>query len=120
MHGILQIKRLDEFGNVGGVGIHVVPIDRLRGTAVPAAIMGDYPITVVQKEHHLRVPVVCGERPAMVEEERLTCAPILKVNLRAVFHCDRVHGISFGFVSWVFAAAKNVWAIRGCGIFACA
>jgi hypothetical protein len=64
---------------------------------MPTAIMRDYPITVVQKKHHLRIPVVCGERPAMVEEQRLTRSPILKVNLRTVFHCNRVHDVSLWF-----------------------
>jgi hypothetical protein len=51
---------------------------------MPAAIMGNHPVTVVEKEHHLRIPVVRRERPAVMEKKRLTCAPILKVNLRAV------------------------------------
>ena len=91
VHGILQIKRGDEFCNIGGVGVHVVPVDRLRGTAMPAAVVGDHPVTLVQKEHHLRIPIVRGKRPAVMKKKRLTFAPILKVDLRAVFHGNRIH-----------------------------
>jgi hypothetical protein len=88
---ILEIKGFHEFGNVGSVCVHVVATRRLRGTAVPASIMGDHPVTVPQKEHHLGVPIVGGKGPAMVEEERLTRAPILVENLGAVLGCDRRH-----------------------------
>ena len=85
VNSILEIKRFHEFGDVGSVGVHVVADRGLCGTAVPAAIMGDDAVAVAQEEHHLGVPVVCGKRPAMVKEERLTGAPILVVNLCAVF-----------------------------------
>jgi hypothetical protein len=52
MHSIFDVKRCDEFGNVGGVGVHVVPVHRPSGTTMPAAIMSDHPVTVVKEEHH--------------------------------------------------------------------
>jgi hypothetical protein len=36
-----QIQRLDERGQVIGVGVHVVAVPRLAGSAVAAPVMGD-------------------------------------------------------------------------------
>ncbi len=103
----LRSSSFDEFGDVGGVGVHVVAVSGLGGTAMPAAIMGDHAIAVGEEEHHLRVPVVRGERPAMMEEEGLTCAPVLEVDLRSVFHCDGVHGISLSISVCGFFTAPD-------------
>jgi hypothetical protein len=61
--GILEIKRLREFGNIGSVGVHVIAVHCLSGTIVSAAIMSNYPVTAVQEKHHLGVPVVSRQRP---------------------------------------------------------
>ena len=36
-----------------------------------AAVVGDDPVAVLEEEHHLRVPVVGAQRPAVVEHDRL-------------------------------------------------
>ena len=46
VHRVLEIERLDEFGNVGGVGVHIVAAHSLSGTPVPAAVMGDYAVAM--------------------------------------------------------------------------
>ena len=52
--------------------IHIVAVGGLSRAAVTAAIMGDHAEALVEKKHHLRVPVVGRERPAMAEHDRLT------------------------------------------------
>jgi hypothetical protein len=73
---------------------------------MPAAIVSDDAESVVQKEHHLCVPVVSREWPSMVEEERLAVSPILEVNLRAVVYFNRVHLLS----PYVLVTAVFLWA----------
>src|SRR6267154_1813169 len=82
------------------VVIHVVTVARLRGPAVPAAVMGYDAIAVTQEEQHLCVPVICRQRPPMAEHDGLTLAPVLVEDLNAVFGRDRGHGVfSFPCVS---------------------
>ena len=54
----MQVKVLDQVGKVVSVVIHVVAFAGLRGAAVPAPVMGNHPIAVMQEEEHLGVPVV--------------------------------------------------------------
>ena len=46
---------------------------------------------VIGEEHHLGVPIVRRERPAMAEHDRLALAPVLIEYLDAVLCCDRRH-----------------------------
>src|SRR5258705_10066466 len=57
---VFEIKRGDEFGNIGGIGVDVIAVNRLSGTAMPTAVMSDHSVTAFQKEHHLGIPVVSG------------------------------------------------------------
>src|SRR6202041_155819 len=97
VNGVFEIERFREFGTVGCVGVHVVAGRCLSGTAVGAAVMRNYAVTTLEEEHHLGIPVVSGERPSMMEKNRLARAPILEINLRAVFHCYEVHLCSCRF-----------------------
>jgi len=45
-------------------------------------------IAVFEKEHHLCVPIVRAQRPAVTEDNGLSLAPILEMDLRSVFGCD--------------------------------
>jgi hypothetical protein len=56
-----------------------------------SAVMSDYPEPMFQEEHHLTIPIVSAEWPSVMKEERLTGAPILVENLRAVLHRYAVH-----------------------------
>src|SRR6202012_5474158 len=99
VNGVPEIERLDHCGNVGCISVHVVSGRRLRGTAMPAAIMGDYPVAVAQEKHHLRVPVIGGERPAVLEKQRLTRAPVLIENFRTVRSRNDAHVMCSGLES---------------------
>src|SRR6266436_7576374 len=74
--------------------IHVVAIGRLARTSMPAPIMRDDAIAMVQEKHHLRVPIVRSERPAVRKHNRLSFTPVLIENLCAVLRRDRAHGLS--------------------------
>src|SRR3546814_13805588 len=71
---------------VVGVGIHLVAVPGLAGAAVAAAIMANGAIALGGEEHHLRLPGIGTEGPAVAEHHRLPAAPVLVVELGAVLH----------------------------------
>ena len=91
--GALQVERLDELREVVGIGVHVVAVPGLARPAMSAPVMGDAAIAVGGQEHHLGFPAIRAERPAVAEHHRLSCAPVLVVDLRSVFRRDRAHGL---------------------------
>src|SRR3712207_5010850 len=56
-----------------------------------ASVMRDHAETVLHEEEHLAVPGIGVQRPAMGEGYDWACAPILIVDLRAVFRGDGAH-----------------------------
>src|SRR5438067_2365287 len=83
-----------EGGEIVGVMIHVVTIGDLAGATVTAAIVRDDAIAVLEEEHHLRVPVVGGEWPAVGEDDGLAGTPVFVEDFGAVFGGDGGHGNS--------------------------
>ena len=55
-----------------------------------APVMGDDAIAMIQKEHHLRVPVIRAEWPAMTKNDRLSRTPVLVIDFSAVLGFDPV------------------------------
>src|SRR6202011_3917328 len=94
VNGIAKIQLFNQFVYVSSVCVHLVAGNGLCGAPMSAAVMSDNAVSALEKEHHLSVPVVCRERPAMVEEQRLASAPVLVKNLSAVFRGDRCHGMT--------------------------
>ena len=90
---VLQIEMRRHRRKVIGIVIHVVAVADLGGAAVAAAVMGDDAIAVVEEEQHLRIPVVGRQRPTMAEDDGLSFAPILIIDLDAVFGFDCTHVI---------------------------
>jgi hypothetical protein len=90
---ILEAEVLDDSGRVGSVVVHVVPVAHLGGATVAASVMRDDSIPVSQEEKHLGVPVVGGEWPAVVEDDRLRSfgTPVLIEDFDAVFGCYEAH-----------------------------
>src|SRR5579863_382018 len=97
VNGVADIEGLHQLVDVCSVRIHFIASFGLRGTAMSAPVMSNHAKTALEKEHHLRVPIVCRERPAMMKEKRLSRSPILVINLRSVFCSDRSHD-SFSFL----------------------
>src|ERR1700704_6807711 len=74
--------------------IHVMAGTGLGGTAMSAPVVGYDAIAVAEEEHHLRVPIIGRQRPAVAKHNGLTFAPVLVVNLRSVFGRNRGHKCS--------------------------
>jgi hypothetical protein len=93
MDGVAQVEVPDDDGRVGGVGVHRVPFGDLRRAPVAAPVVRDDAKAVGCEEQHLRVPVVGGERPTVVEHDRLSVlrAPVLEEDLDAVWCGDEGH-----------------------------
>src|SRR2546422_11474492 len=74
-----------------------------------AAVMGDAAISTRGQKQHLVFPCVRAERPAMAEDYGLSRAPVLVVDLRAIFCRDCRHKI-FSLRLWLMEviAAANV------------
>src|ERR1700727_602615 len=85
MHGILQFEMRGKRRKIVSVMIHVVTVAGLRRPPVATAVMSYDAIAVIQEEHHLRVPVVCRERPPMAEHDGLALSPVFVEDLDAVF-----------------------------------
>ena len=58
VHRLTQVEMFDHRGGVGGVGVHVVPIGRLRRTTVTTPIVRHDAVHTQDEKHHLRVPVI--------------------------------------------------------------
>src|SRR6266852_4749135 len=67
----------------------------LGGAAMAAPVMGYDAIAVLEEEQHLRVPVIGRQRPAVAEHDGLTFAPVLVIDVSAIFRRDCVHGVPF-------------------------
>jgi hypothetical protein len=55
------------------------------------AVMGNAAVSVGGQKHHLVLPGVRAQRPAMAEDYGLTAAPVfvVKINVAGVFFADR-------------------------------
>ena len=77
-----------------------------------APVVGDHAEALAEEEQHLRVPIIGRERPAVAKHDGLTIAPVLVINLRAVFGCDRAHSFKNGVVFGErFAVAKALGVV---------
>ena len=75
----------------------LVPTLAFGQPAVTPPVMRDHAEALRREEQHLRVPVICAERPAMVKMDRLRILrpPILEIDLHAVIGCHKTHSITF-------------------------
>jgi hypothetical protein len=88
---ILQVKRLQNGRKIVGVGIDIVSILRLLGSAVPSPIIGNCPKSMICKEHHLRIPLIGARGPGMREHNRLPSSPVPIKQLRTVVCFQDAH-----------------------------
>ena len=91
MDGVLEAEMGDHRREVVGIVVHVVAVGDLRRAAMTAPVMGDDTKALVEKEHHLGVPVVGRQRPAVAEDDGLALAPVLVEDLDAVLGRDERH-----------------------------
>lgn len=71
MDGVLQVEMPHQGRHVGGVGVYLVAGGGLGRAVMAATVMRHDAVTLSQEEHHLGIPVVRGERPSVVEDDRL-------------------------------------------------
>ncbi len=90
-NGSLEIQRSDQGREVLSESIIIVALPRLAGSAVAAAVEGDATKATRSHEHHLVVPDIGVERPAVAEDDGRSLAPILVKNFGAVFCRDGAH-----------------------------
>src|SRR5439155_10915668 len=93
MYRILQVEMRGHRCEIVGIVVHVVPVAGLRRPAVTAPVMRDDTVAASHEEHHLRIPVICREWPAMAENDGLPLSPILVEDLNAVLRLDFAHGV---------------------------
>lgn len=91
VNGVLEVQLLGQRREVVGVVVHVVALGGVAGTPVPAPVVRDDPVTLLQEEQHLVVPVVGRQRPAVAEHDRLARSPVLVVDLGSVRCGDCAH-----------------------------
>src|ERR1700733_12657967 len=94
MNRVLQVELLSQHCKIVCVGVHIVAVPRLCGTAVPAPVVRDDSIAALAEEQHLSVPIVRGERPSVTEHDRLTATPVFVINLRTILCRDSWHNCS--------------------------
>ena len=47
--------------------IHVMTVAALGGPVMPAPVVGDHAEALAEEEHHLRLPIIGRERPAVAK-----------------------------------------------------
>jgi hypothetical protein len=62
---ILEVEMRRDRRKVIGVVIHIVTVRRLTRASVTTAIMCNDAEAMTQEEHHLRVPIIAGQRPTV-------------------------------------------------------
>lgn len=87
---------LNDCGNVIGIMIHVMTVPHLAGTSMTTPVVRDDPEPLVHEKQHLSIPVVAGERPAVVEEDHFSLfrPPVLIENVNAIAGCYVTHIVS--------------------------
>src|SRR3954451_18551216 len=72
------------------VVVHVVSAAGLRRATMSAPITCNDAETFAREKEHLRVPVICRQRPAVTEHNGLPAAPvfIIDVDVGSVFFSD--------------------------------
>ena len=93
-HHVFQIERIDQLGQVVRVGVHVVTVPGLVGAAMPAAVMRNHAVAALAQKHHLRIPGVAAQRPAVGEDNGLPTAPVLIENPCSILGSKHTHGVS--------------------------
>src|SRR4029077_20200710 len=70
--------------------IHVMAATGLGRAAMAAPVVGYDAIAVLEEEQHLRVPVIGRQRPAVAEDDGLSAAPVVvvEIDVTGVFFSD--------------------------------
>src|SRR5580698_2590049 len=94
MNRILEVEMCGERRQVVGIVIHVMAVPGLAGTPVSPPVVSNHAKATLAEEEHLCVPIIGGQWPAVAKYDGLTLAPVLVIDLRSIFRCNRRHGNS--------------------------
>src|SRR6266550_4425986 len=75
---------------------HVNGVFQIECIDERAEIIGDASIAARSEKEHLIFKGICGERPAVTENDGLSFAPIVVIELCAVFGGNRAHRFLHG------------------------
>src|SRR4051812_12450157 len=99
---ILQVEMIRDGLQIVGIMVHVLAVARLSRAAMSAPISRNDAVTFPEEKKHLRVPIIGRQRPTMAENDGLSFAPVLviDVDVSSVFFSDSYVGhdddFSFG------------------------
>src|SRR5215831_18397883 len=91
-YAIPEIELADELIQVVGISVHVVAGPRLTRAAVATAIVGNAAIASRGEIEHLVFEGICRQWPAVAEDDGLSAAPVVVINLGAVLGGECAHG----------------------------
>ena len=91
--GVPEIERFDHGSKIVGVAVHVVVGQKPGSNGRDPVGRARRAVAVLREEQHLTVPGIGTERPAVRERDDRACAPVLVVDLSAIFGRDRTHDI---------------------------
>src|SRR6516165_5004984 len=91
---ILQVEMIGDRLQIVGIMIHIMSVAGLSRATMSAPIGRNDAIAFAEEEKHIRVPIVRRQRPTMAEDNRLTAAPILVINVDVLS---------------VFFSASDIW-----------
>ena len=74
-----------------GIVIHIVSFGRLGRTSVTSTVVCDDTKTAIQEEHHLGVPIVRAQWPAMREDNGRSTSPVLVEDVDTVLGLQSIH-----------------------------
>src|SRR5271154_6606013 len=71
-------------------------------------VVRDHSIAALPEEQHLPVPIVSAQRPTVREDNGLSRAPVLVINLCSIFGCNSCHKtLSFVCIEKTFGAVNR-------------
>src|SRR5690606_37306616 len=117
MHCTFQHQLGHQRRHVCGISVHVVTRICLSGAAMTPPIMCKQPIALRQEEQQLVVPLIGGQRPAMMKDQwlRIARAPVLVKDLSTVIGGNKVHRIGSLVSSWEKRAETCGWPTQAAG-----
>src|SRR5437764_10723693 len=101
---ILEVEMIGHGFQIVCIVIHVVSAAGLSGAAMSAPISRNDAETFAEEKKHLRVPIVGRQRPAVAEDDGLSFAPVLiiDIDVSPVFFSDRdVRHMYFPFSNYI-------------------
>src|SRR5437762_13182924 len=92
---IFQVEMIGDRFQIVGIVVHVVSAASLSRATMSAPIIRNDAEAFAEEKKHLRVPIISRERPAVTEDNGLSAAPVLiiDVDVCSVFfsNCDVWH-----------------------------